>query len=56
MQYGPSRVGFVAMTKHGPPRAVLDSRLRGNDMREVQEKISCREFVGVPRFFFSFLP
>jgi hypothetical protein len=27
-------VGFAAMTEHGPPGNVLDSRLRGNDSQK----------------------
>ena len=33
-------VGFAAMTEHGPPGNVLDSRLRGNDRHK-----GARDFV-----------
>ena len=49
-------VGFAAMTEHGPPRNVLDSRSpfsRGQAAREWQKGVRgtcpCRESEGVPQ-------
>jgi len=47
-------VGFAAMTEHGPPRTVLDSRLRGND--RISAAGCCRGFGGVPQFSFHSPP
>jgi hypothetical protein len=44
----PSRLGFAATTKRGPPRTDLDSRFCGNDGRECPPEAD-REFGGVPQ-------